>query len=419
MSFLHRQWSARVIGGFFVVAAVVTLAGCGSESGIDGSTDQPRPLDLLVRRSVTGTFAPADGKTLLFIGQDSGTIADYAAAVPEHRPVGITLYTGLRAAEPGDTLDGIEVDSGDAAGSTSFDESLVQFPDAALAVGLSIHDAPTCESSHTGAIAAGEYDESLGQLVAYLAGLAPRPVFLRIGYEFDGPWNCHRPREYVAAFRYIAAALDSVAADNVVTVWQSANWPDPGIAASRVKDFDHQQAGHLDRWYPGDDVVDWIGMSVFFRDASGWGYEPPAAPARLQAELISFARQHGKPIMIAEAAPQGYRIGALTRSSIHSNSPSAVTPEEIWSGWYEPFFSFVHANRDVVRAVAYINTHWESQPMWRCEQGADAGTEGCPEGNWGDSRVQANPLIKARWLQEILNAERWNQAPAWLSAADS
>ena len=38
--------------------------------------------------------------------------------------------------------------------------------------------------------------------------------------------------------------------------------------------------------------------------------------------------------------------------------------KQIWDEWYEPFFEFIHENKDIIRAVAYINTHWQSQPMW-------------------------------------------------------
>lgn len=56
-----------------------------------------------------------------------------------------------------------------------------------------------------------------------------------------------------------------------------------------------------------------------------------------------------------------------------------------------------------MKAVAYINVDWDSQPMW-----------GPPyrQGYWGDSRVQANPVIKARWLETVT-------APGWLHASPS
>ena len=51
----------------------------------------------------------------------------------------------------------------------------------------------------------------------------------------------------------------------------------------------------------------------------------------------------------------------------------------------------------MIKAVAYINVDWDSQPMWQ-------------DGTWGDSRVQANDTIKALWLSEI-------QGELWLHAS--
>ena len=113
--------------------------------------------------------------------------------------------------------------------------------------------------------------------------------------------------------------------------------------------------------------------------------------------------------MIAESAPQGLRTGGLTRSPIQRNEATRITAQQAWAGWYEPFFDFVDRNRDVIRAVAYINTHWEAQPMWRCKEGVQAGRPGCDNGNWGDSRVQANAYIRARWLEQVTDASKWVQ----------
>ena len=165
----------------------------------------------------------------------------------------------------------------------------------------------------------------------------------------------------------------------------------------------------LDKWYPGDDVVDWVSISVFYRDLSQWNYTPPTTPDIGQQSALAFARAHNKPVMIAEAAPQGYRIGALTQSPIQENKPQPVTQEQIWQQWFVPFFSFIDENRDVIRAVAYINTHWESQSMWHCKSGIPAGQPGCNNGNWGDTRVHANDYIKQQWLSEVNNAKRWVQ----------
>jgi hypothetical protein len=57
--------------------------------------------------------------------------------------------------------------------------------------------------------------------------------------------------------------------------------------------------------------------------------------------------------------------------------------------WYEPFFKFIDTHN--IKAVSYINSDWESLPMWKGQ-------------GWKDSRVQANPAIKERWLKEVGSA---------------
>ena len=84
-----------------------------------------------------------------------------------------------------------------------------------------------------------------------------------------------------------------------------------------------------------------------------------------------MARAAGKPVMIAEAAPQGFDLERSSRRSISpiwdGNAGTGFTPlssDEIWQAWYEPLFRLMKDNRDVVRALAYINCDWDAQPMW-------------------------------------------------------
>jgi hypothetical protein len=316
----------------------------------------------------------------LFVGDDSDALAAYAAAVPEHTPQGVTLSTRLTAADPQATLDGVFSPAGPEGGVTDFEKTLAAFPDAKLAVGLSLSDAPECRGTHTRKIAAGDYDDSLGALVDFLAGLKPRAVFLAIGPEFDGPWNCYEPVSYKQAFRAVHAMLEARGANNVVTVWHSAAWPVAGAPVPGSPE-------HLERWYPGDDDVDWIGMSVFAVGESRWKTPPEPGPATLLARLLRLSRDSGKPAMVAAAAPRGLRLGASTVSPIDADAPQQVTSEELWDAWHQPFFDFVHANRDVLRIVAYANA----------------------DGPRGDSRVQADELVKKRWLDEVLNVRVWFQ----------
>lgn len=356
---------------------------------------------------VQGRFIPPKNQTLLFIGQDSDSIGDYISSMPQDNIEGITLYSSLKNSDPAQTLPGIHKVANWGSGDVSFQKTLKQAPNAALAIGLAFDGCN--DTTHETLIASGKYNASIKQLVTSLKALAPRKIFLRIGYEFDGPWNCYSPSDYKAAYRNIAMAFKTAKADNVITVWQSAAWPDPAIAGDKRAIYDFQTPSHLKNWYPGDDVVDWIGMSVFYRDLSQWNYTPPYTPQFAQEQVLAFARAAQKPVMIAEAAPQGYHIANMTQSPIQMNKAAPTSQEDIWRNWYEKLFQFVDKNRDTIKALAYINAHWSEQAMWTCHPNIQAGQEGCANGNWGDTRVQANDYIKRLWLTEINHAQRWVQ----------
>lgn len=375
-----------------------------------GHTPADTPASTPRTLTVSAVNLPPGGKVLLFIGQDSDTIGEYLRGVPEDPVEGITLYTHLKSGTPAETLQGMSEAADWNSGTTDFQSTLAQTPGAAIAIGLAID---ACKQpDHPGNIEAGQYDASISKLAQNLASMHPRPVFLRIGYEFDGPWNCYSPNSYIKAFRRIVQGIRAHGkTEHVAMVWQSATWPDPAIAGDRMALYDHRRDDHLDRWYPGDEYVDWIALSVFYRDLSQWSHTPVDTPQAAQEKLLAFARRQGKPVMIAEAAPQAYRIGTLTHSYIDWNHQTARTAQQIWNDWFQKFFAFIHDNRDVIRAVAYINTHWESQALWHCAPEARAAEAGCPQGNWGDSRIQANALIKRWWLNEVSRSDTWYQLP--------
>ena len=51
--------------------------------------------------------------------------------------------------------------------------------------------------------------------------------------------------------------------------------------------------------------------------------------------------------------------------------------------------------------MAYINTNWDKQSMWGPPYG---------QGYWGDSRIQIDPEISARWLEETRDPGFWLHA---------
>ncbi|GAA1359462.1 RICIN domain-containing protein [Catellatospora chokoriensis] len=378
--------------------------------------------------AVSGRNLPADGKIRLFMGQDSTTLADYKRDVLDPapsapRPGGVTLYTNLILGGTPGPLAGFygPVDYG--SGVYDFPATLSQYPGASLAVGLYLSDATAgCGNQPLRAImgrndadvTAGNpnlitsYRAKVDEMVTWLKNTG-REVFLRIGYEYDGPWNCYNADFYKEAFRYIKGRIDALGATKVATVWQSAAWPIDESPNNPEYHYIVTAANHFDVWYPGDAYVDWVGMSAFYGATYNqvqWACKTPSiSPRALQDRVLNFARGHGKPVMIAEASPQGFTTGAKTRSCIFNKSPQATTADAIWNTWYADFFGYIAANADVIRAVAYINTNWDAQPNWQCN-GAPAGQPGCANGYWGDSRIQADATIRSRFLAELGNS-RW------------
>jgi hypothetical protein len=295
----------------------------------------------------------ADGKTWLFMGQELGAVggfpndhdqgyADYVGT-----PAGVTIYTDLRY--PVSLTQRVNFGGGDLCGQCYLDNP--RFDDAMIAIGLYL-------VGDLGPIVAGARDANITTLGNWIKA-ADRPVFLRIGYEFDGSWNAYDPALYIQAFRRIMNRLQANGVTNVISVWQGS-----GSTTNPTT---------LLKWYPGDAYVDWLGYSYFRQSNPSGG-------------IMQLARQKNKPVMIAEATPQ--------------RNLSLGDPVEHWNAWFQPFFEHVHANADMIKAVAYINTRWFDQPEWNA--------------GWGDSRVQIRPEIKASWIAEMQSGI-W--APGDLSTA--
>ena len=70
--------------------------------------------------------------------------------------------------------------------------------------------------------------------------------------------------------------------------------------------------------------------------------------------------------------------------------------EKSWNRWFKRFFSFVEDNN--VKIICYINSDWESLPMFKGQ-------------GWGDGRVQNHPLIKEKWLKEVKKSKYLKASP--------
>lgn len=296
-------------------------------------------------------YEPADNTALLIMGQDLGANggfsspdnAGYHEQVNTETPAGVTTYTSIPS------LNGLFNYDNYGAGNVCA-ECIVNSPNynnSSLVIGLYM-------VNQLNATANGTYDNKIDELGNWIKATG-RPVFLRIGYEFEYQYGSENPQSFISAYKRIVDRFELLGVANCAFVWQAAAGVDPW--------------SHLSQWYPGDNYVDWFGYSHFAYNGS---------------TMIAIARSKGKPVMIAEATPINWRL--------HEADGNFA-----WNSWFQPMFDHIEENKDVIKALAYINQNWDIQPLWQGQ-------------NWGNSRVQDNPVVLQKWIDEI-------SKPFWIKAS--
>jgi hypothetical protein len=108
-----------------------------------------------------------------------------------------------------------------------------------------------------------------------------QPIYLVYHDEANGDTAFGTPAEYVAAYRRVVAAFRAAGATNARWVWSLSSSAYPSIAED---------------WYPGDDVVDYLGVTGF-----NW-FMGAATPWRnfagVFAAFFAWSHAHAKPLAI-------------------------------------------------------------------------------------------------------------------------
>lgn len=142
------------------------------------------------------------------------------------------------------------------------------------------------------AISEGRFDAYLSEYSAKIKSLQG-PVFLRFAHEPDNPqypWSGagnNTPKEFVEAHRHIVNYFAMHGVSNVSWVWNPWN------------------AASLDQYYPGDDFVDWVGITglnygTASTDQRWKSFQEIYSPFR--AKVLSYK----KPVMISEFGSTSY-----------------------------------------------------------------------------------------------------------------
>jgi hypothetical protein len=164
------------------------------------------------------------------------------------------------------------------------------------------------------------------------------PILVRFGQEMNGSWYAwgQDPDGYIRAFRLLADAVHN-RVPGAEMVWApnyGGGYPFSGGAHEATPDqpgfalLDTNGDGVLSMaddpylpYYPGDDVVDWVGMTLYhWGSVYPWGENEIPEPGKFIAQLTGtysglggddaaipdfyqvFSVQHGKPVAITETA---------------------------------------------------------------------------------------------------------------------
>ena len=185
-------------------------------------------------------------------------------------------------------------------------------------------------------IAAGDFDEYIAEAAAVLRDFR-QPVILRFAHEMDHgtdelhPWAGHPPEVFITAWRRVHGIFQEQGATNVLFAWTPGGYFINGLFTS-------------DYWYPGDDVVDFVGFSVYaFWRWEEWDAERAQSHAFRSPEELILPRYlalaaHGKPVIIPELGIDLY-----------------ASQDELQIGWLIDLVDFI--DRDLPQLVAIVYFH--------------------------------------------------------------
>lgn len=347
-----------------VVVSITLLLQCFLLLSVTGAAGNLRimdlaPLDEDVKANAIHTLSgssvspcsPITGKTALVIGQDLYSITNYTASTElQRKPFGLMSYTALKS-DLGE-LTGLKKPIEYGSGIEWVDGLIGLYPKSSIQLGLWLVD-------QCGDVVSGLLDHNIQRLAKFMKDRSKHTSFyLRIGYEFDRSENKYEPSTYRVAFQRIVNIFREVNATNVAFVWHASGFPPRNNLP-------------LKEWYPGSKFVDWCGISLFQQPYSCGGAEFCVLP--YVQDMLRLCNEKNIPVMIAESTPFG---GIVQESDMVQNPDrrnEAGFEGDSWVRWYLPVLRFIEEHD--IRLFSYINSNWDTQPMWQGEK-------------WGDSRIE-------------------------------
>ncbi len=222
-------------------------------------------------------------------------------------------------------------------------------------------------------IARGDFDADLAAWGRAAHAFAT-PLMVEYGTEANGQWfswngfwhgkNANGPALFRTAYRHIVQVIRRAGANNITWVFHLNVDDDPQASWNRFENY-----------YPGDDVIDWVGVSVY---GSQTPTDPPCDAFRdeldpIYARLTAMTR---RPILIAE-------MGVIL------NAANCDAPTWITSALHD----LLSARWPRIHGVAWWNDWW------------DNGTTNNPA-QITDMRLQDFPQAAAAWRAQVARKSR-------------
>jgi hypothetical protein len=332
----------RALGA--AAAAVLALTGCQAAAADAESTCAPTPAADLVPTS--GAYL---GTNLDWADQ---TLADYAGQLGEAPAVAVSFAGFPLTADDERNLDGaveqLRADGG------------------MLLLTLEPHGGLAAVTDAVARDLAERLDDWNARGV---------PVIVRFAHEMNGSWYAwgQQPEEYVAAFRRVADAVHA-GAPGSATMWAPNYGGGYPFAGGRYEgsspDLDTDGDGAISGvddpyapYWPGDDAVDWVGMSLYhWGSAYPWGENEVPEAGKFVAQLTGeytglagderrvpdfhgiYGEGHGKPVAIPETAalyapgrpgPDELTVKRAWWRQVHDPALAEQLPRLAMVNWFE------------------------------------------------------------------------------------
>jgi len=191
----------------------------------------------------------------------------------------------------------------------------------------------------TRSIVAGSLDGYIEQFARDVRDYG-KPILIRaICLEVNGTWHYHcspganpalTKSDFIDTWRRVVGIFNRVGATNVAWIWNVNTFPKSPVTWGAEKDI----AGY----YPGDDVVTWVGVDHYDFGDQADSNQDPRTPAIWLDPHYQFAVAHGKPVFLAEWG---------VRHTGSSLSPLQQTR------WLNAMFDYFESH-DQIKGLAYF-----------------------------------------------------------------